>query len=43
MHRSNGEAEDMRGLFKKFCYERLSIRKNYVCLTDFVLNKVIGI
>ena len=24
------------GLFIKFCYERLSIRKNNVCLTDFV-------
>ena len=22
--------------FKKFCYERLSIRNNNVCLTDFV-------
>ena len=27
----------IRGLFKKLCYERLSIRKNNVCLTDFVL------
>ena len=26
----------LRGLFKKFCYERLSIRKNNVCLTNFV-------
>ena len=26
----------IRGLFKKFCYERLSIRKDNVCLTDFV-------
>ena len=26
----------IRGLFKQFCYERLSIRKNNVCLTDFV-------
>ena len=26
----------VRGLFKKFCYERLSIRKDNVCLTDFV-------
>ena len=26
----------IRGLFKKFCYERLSIRKDNVCLADFV-------
>ena len=26
----------IRGLFKKFCYKRLSIRKDNVCLTDFV-------
>ena len=26
----------LRGLFKKFCYERLSICKDKVCLTDFV-------
>ena len=26
----------IRGLFKKFCYERLSIRRDNVCLTDFV-------
>ena len=26
----------IRGLFEKFCYERLSIRKDNVCLTDFV-------
>ena len=26
----------LRGLFKKFCYERLSTRKDNVCLTDFV-------
>ena len=26
----------IRGLFKKFCYERLSIRKGNVCLTVFV-------
>ena len=26
----------VRGLFKKFCYERLSIRKDNVCLIDFV-------
>ena len=26
----------VRGLFKKFSYERLFIRKNNVCLTDFV-------
>ena len=28
--------ENIRGLFKMFCYERLFIRKNNVCLTDFV-------
>ena len=27
---------NVRGLFKKFCYERLSILKDNVCLTDFV-------
>ena len=26
----------LRGSFKKFCYEQLSIRKDNVCLTDFV-------
>ena len=26
----------IRGLFKKFCYEWLSIRKDNVCLTEFV-------
>ena len=26
----------LRGLFKKFCYEWLSMRKDNVCLTDFV-------
>ena len=26
----------VRGFFKIFCYERLSIRKNSVCWTDFL-------
>ena len=28
--------KSLRGFFKKFCYERLSIRQNNVCLTDLV-------
>ena len=35
-HKSFHSNINVRGLFKKFCYERLSIRKDNACLTDFM-------